>query len=135
MFDATDSLQDLVLARYILFMEKVIANKTMDYLRHKAYMNKLEYNLNDEEWEQIPTTDICDHSSFAFNSLVDFFENPDLVSAYKKLTPLQQKVIYLNIGKKHTLKGISKMLNVSTKAVEQTKSRALKNLKKYMEEK
>jgi len=27
------------------------------------------------------------------------------------------------------------MLNVSTKAVEQTKSRAMKNIKKYMEEK
>lgn len=135
MFEITYSLQDVVLARYILFMEKVISNKTMDYLRHKAYINKIEYNLKDEEWEQISDEDICEHSSFAFNEFGDDFENENLVRACKKLTPLQRKVLQLNIGEKHSLKKIGTMLNVSTKAVEQTKSRAMKNIKKYMEEK
>lgn len=135
MFEITDSLQDIVLARYVLYMEKVIANKTMDYLRHKAYINKIEYNLKDEEWEQISDEDICEHSSFDFNEFGDDFENEKLVQACKKLTPLQRKVLQLNLVEKHSLKKIGTILNVSTKAVEQTKSRAMKNIKKYMEEK
>lgn len=131
----SNNVKDIVLARYILYMEKVISNKTMDYLRKKAYKSKREYNLLDEEWEQIPSMDICEHSSFAFDNIEDGFENENLVKAFKKMTPLQKKVMYLNIVEKHTLRKISKMLNVSTKAVEKTKARALKNIRKYMEEK
>lgn len=135
MYDRFEKKDDVVLARFITYMKKAISNTRINYLKHQIYLRNNEDNLNDEEWLLLSDKDNHGHFSFSYKNIFELFENEKVAIAFKNLTDLQKKVIYLNVVEKNTLSEIGKMLKVSEKSVEKTKSRALKNLKKYMEEK
>ena len=127
--------KDIVLARFITFFDKALLHKRIDYLRYQRYLLQKECYLEKEEWELLSEKDNDDYSSFVCNErLEEIFENKYISKACSKLTPLQQKIVYWNIAEELPMSAISKTLNVSLKSVEKAKARALKNLKKYLEE-
>lgn len=123
---------DIVLARYINYMKKSIHNARINYLKHQNFIQSKEQYLSDDEWLQLSDIDNCDHFSVSAKEIEEYFEDERIVKAFKKLTELQKKVMYLNVVKEIPMSAISKFLKVSTKSVEKTKSRALKKLKEVL---
>ena len=62
----------------------------------------------------------------------DNWENTNLKKSLKKLTDKQQKVLYFSYVEKMTNKNIAIKMEVSEKAIEQLKSRAIKKIKELM---
>lgn len=124
---------DIVLAKYINYMKKSIHNARINYLQHQKFIQSKEQYLNDEEWLQLSDMDFCDHFSFTEKEIENYFEDEKVIRAFKKLTNLQKKVMYLNVVKEIPMSAIGKFLKVSTKSVEKTKSRALKKIREYLE--
>lgn len=116
---------DIVFARFINYMKKTLLNKRIDYLRHQTYLKKKEKLLNEKEWIVFSVNDDTVYSFFDF-------EQKEIKNAIKQLTEKQQKVLYLNLIKKMTLKQIGEKLNISTNAAEKIKIRAIKKLKDYL---
>lgn len=127
--------KDIVLAKYINYTKISIHNARINYLKHQTFVESKEQYLNDEEWLQLSDMDSCDHFSISAEEIEEYFEDEKVIRAFKKLTALQKKVMYLNIVKEMPMSLISKYLKVSTKSIEKTKSRALKKVKEYLEEK
>ena len=111
---------DIVFGKYINYMKKALAHKRIDYLKRKETL------LQEKEWIVLSVEDDTMRSFFDFS-------RKELKDALDLLTEKQKKVLYLNIIKKMTLRKIAEELNVSTKAVEQIKARAISKLKKYLE--
>lgn len=135
MYEIFDKKDDMVLGRFITYMKKAISNTRINYLKHQRYLKNNENTLNDEEWQLLSDRDSNCHFTFSYKNIYEVFENEEVVIAFKKLTDLQKKVMYLNVVERNTLSEIGQMLKVSTKSVEKAKSRALKNLKRYLEDK
>lgn len=135
MYEIFDRKDDIVLGKFITYMKKAISNTRINYLKHQKYLNNNENSLNEEEWLLLPDRGNYGHFSFSYEDIFEFFEDEKMAIAFKSLTDLQKKVMYLNVVEKNTLSEIGQILKVSKKSVEKTKSRALKNLKKYLEEK
>ena len=125
--------KDIVLAKYIRYMKKAIYNAKINYLKHQKFIESREQFFNDEEWSKLSDMDNYDHFSFSSKEIEEFFEDEKIAKAFKQLTDLQKKVMYLNVVKEIPMSSIGKFLKVSTKSVEKTKSRALKKLKNYLE--
>lgn len=125
---------DIILAKYINYMKKSIHNARINYLKHQKFIQSKEQYLNDEEWLQLSETDNCDHFFVSEKDIEEYFEDENMIKAFKNLTELQKKVMYLNVVKEIPMSTIGKFFKVSTKSVEKTKSRALKKLREYLEE-
>lgn len=127
--------KDFVLAKFISYIDKALLHKRIDYLKHQKHLSEKEYYIEYEEWELLSDEDYNVHSSFiSEEKLEEIFEDKYISKAFSKLTALQQKIMYWNIVDGLPMSAISRILSVSLKSVEKAKSRALKNLKKYLEE-
>lgn len=135
MFEIFDRKDDLVLGKFITYMKKAISNTRTNYLKHQKYISNNENGLNEEEWLLLSAKDNYGHFLFSYENIFELFENEKIAMAFKNLTDLQKKVMYLNVVEKNTLSEIGEMLKISKKSAEKVKSRALKNLKRYLEEK
>lgn len=135
MYNELKKENDVVLAKYINYMKKSIHNARINYLKHEKFIQSKEQYLNDEEWLRLSDMDNCDHSFISEKEIEQYFEDERLIQVFKQLTILQKKVMYLNIVKQIPMSMIGEILKVSTKSVEKTKSRALKKLRKDLEEK
>lgn len=124
--------KDIVLARYINYMKKSICNARINYLKHQEFIESKEQYLDDEEWLKLSDKDSCDH--FFVTEIEEYFEDEKIIRAFKGLTDLQKRIMYLNVVKQIPMSSIGKFLKVSTKSVEKTKLRALRRLRKYLEE-
>lgn len=135
MYEVFDKKDDIVLGRFITYMRKAISNTRINYLNHQKYLKNNEDYLDEEEWLLLSDEDSYGHLCLSYKNIFEVFEDEKIANAFNQLTGLQKKVMYFNVVEKITLTEIGKMLKVSTKAVEKTKSRALKNLRKYLEDK
>lgn len=125
---------DIVFARFINYMEKALLHRKINYNKHQDYLKKREVCLKEEEWVHIPDNGNEAHSFFA---LIENNQNERTVRLKKfmeKLTEKQKRVLYMSYVEKKTAKTIADTMNVSEKAIEQLKSRAIKRLRKYMKE-
>lgn len=125
---------DIILAKYINYMKRSIYNARINYLKHQKFTKTKEKYLDYEEWLQLFDIDNCNHFFFDLIELEEYWESEKITKAFEELTDLQKKVMYLNVGKEIPMSYIGRFLNVSTKSVEKTKARALRRLKKYLEE-
>ena len=127
---------DIVLGKFIAFMDKVLQNKQIDYLRHQKFLLQNESYLNQEEWEVLSVEDDKSRSSFSleFENLYEIFEDDNVARAFEKLTESQQKVLEWNVVKDVPMTEIAKLLKVSASSVQKIKLRAMKSLKKYLKE-
>ena len=125
---------DIVFARFLKYMKKALLHKKLNFLKHQNYIKRKEVCLKDEEWVQIPDTGNVAHSSFALLESNCSEKAKNLIRIMTKLTEKQKRVLYMSYVEKKTAKSIAITMNVSEKAIEQLKSRAIKRLRKYMEE-
>lgn len=135
MYREFDYKEDIVLGNFISYMNKALLHRRINYLKYQQYVKEKECSLSKEEWEILSFEDDMPCSSFCFEveKLYELFEDEHIAGAFKKLTELQQKVLYWNIVDKVSLPAISKVLKVSTNSVKRTKGRALNSLSKYLE--
>ena len=82
----------------------------------------------------MPITDNLTHSFCAFERIEMNNEKTILNKHLSKLTKKQQKVLYLSYVERITNKNIALKMNVSEKAIEHLKERALKKLRENMED-
>ena len=58
--------KDIVFSRFIVYMEKTLRTQTINYRKHKSFLNSKEYLLAQEDWEVFSENDTF-HSSFSFD--------------------------------------------------------------------
>lgn len=132
-YQENEFVDDIVFARFINYMKIALSHRKMNYLKHQSILERKEQALNSEEWVILPVTDNLTHSFCAFERIEINSDKAILKKHLSKLTKKQQKVLYLSYVEKITNKNIALKMNVSEKAIEHLKERALKKLREYME--
>ena len=127
---------DIVLAKFISYMNKALLNRRINYLKYNQNINSKEVNLDQKEWEILSVEDDINCSFyFTDEKYEELFEDDKLISCIKKLTELQKEVLYLYIEENMSMVAISKILNVSASAIQRIIERAKNKIKKNLEEK
>ena len=127
---------DIVLAKFISYMNKALLNRRINYLKYNQNINSKEVNLDQKEWEILSVEDDINCSFyFADEKYEELFEDDKLISCIKKLTELQKEVLYLYIEENMSMVAISRTLNVSASAIQRIIERAKNKIKKNLEEK
>lgn len=121
---------DVVFARFINYMKKAFAHRKINYLKHKEILRKTELSISDCQFN------IYENEINAADTIIEvetkrikFYK---INKSMKLLTKKQRKVLELNYLKNMMLKDIGAELNISTKAAEQLKARAIKRLKESL---
>ena len=117
---------DIVFARFIRYMDKALLHRRINYLKHQDYIFKKEKRLTYEEWVVVPDKRHNTHS-FCVS------DKNELINLIEKLTEKQKKVIYLSYLENKTNKKIANSMNITEKAVEALKTRALKKIREKLE--
>lgn len=108
-------MSDIVLARFIKYMEVVLIHKRIDYIRKISKINEFEEELTDYKVKQ---------------ETISEREFLDLDVLNKK----EKELLELLYVKGFSYKEISKLTNVSVKALELRRYRAIQKLKSKMGE-
>lgn len=117
---------DIVFARFIRYMDKALLHRRINYLKHMNILLKKEKYLTYEEWVVVPDNGNNTHS-FCVS------DRNELINIIEKLTEKQKKVIYLSYFEDKTNKKIANSMNITEKAVEALKTRALKKIREKLE--
>ncbi len=117
---------DIVFARFIRYMDKALLHRRINYLKHQDYILKKEKQLTHEEWVVVPDERLNTHSFCVF-------DRDELTNLIEKVTEKQKKVIYLSYFENKTNKKIADSMNITEKAVEALKTRALKKIREELE--
>lgn len=121
---------DIVFAGFIRYMEKALAHRRINYLKHQEILKKTEFSITDYQF------DIYDNAMNENEKIIEVETNKvkfyEIKKCMKLLTYKQKKVLELNYTKNMMLKDIAKEMNISIKATEKLKSRAIQKLKEIL---
>lgn len=126
---------DIVFARFLNYMKKALLNKRLDYIRMQQRLLEKEKIITEKEWSALSDEDNTIHSFSAFYKKEEEKEKRILINdALGRLNPKEKDILFLFYYKNNSLKEIAKELKIPINNIGQIKQRALKKLKKNMEE-
>ena len=119
---------DIVFGRFINYMQKALLHRRINYIKKQDKLKERENIVKEILYADLYVDNDVQIDLKSF----DNWENTNFKKSFKKLTDKQQKVLYFSYVEKMTNKNIAIKMEVSEKAIEQLKSRAIKKIKELM---